>query len=87
MNRANHHADDVNEIVLALIGGVIWRDDTRYCSKFNHEKGKIECLEGGHGGALIREFDNSTPIAEVKQFFRILIYGFVEYVWTLSSYE
>lgn len=27
MNRANHHADNVNEIVLALIGGVIWQAD------------------------------------------------------------
>lgn len=25
MNRADHHADNVNEIVLALIGGVIWK--------------------------------------------------------------
>ena len=91
MNRADHHADDVNEIVLALIGGVIWRaegnfevkqyggapanilwmivNDTRYCFKFNHESGRIECLKGGHSGALIREFDNSTSITEVKNFF------------------
>lgn len=27
MDRANHHADSVNEIVLALIGGVVWRAD------------------------------------------------------------
>ncbi len=91
MNRADHHADGVNEIVLALIGGVIWRadgdfevkqyggapanilwmfvNDTRYCFKFNHETGMIECLQGGHNGDLIRVFDNSTPIAEVKRFF------------------
>lgn len=25
MNRANHHAENVNEIILALAGGVIWR--------------------------------------------------------------
>ena len=91
MNRADHHADNVNEIVLALIGGVIWRaegnfevkqyndapanilwmivGDIRYCFKFNHETGKIECHEGGHNGVLIKEFDNYTSIAEVKSFF------------------
>lgn len=25
MSRANHHAENVNEIILALAGGVIWR--------------------------------------------------------------
>lgn len=91
MNRADHHADDVNEVVLALIGGVIWRaegnfevkqyggapanilwmivDDTRYCFRFNHETGKIECRKGGHNGDLIEEFDNYMPIAKVKAFF------------------
>lgn len=94
MNRANHHADYVNEIVLALIGGVIWRsegnfevkqydgapanilwmyvNDRRYCFKFNHETGRIECLEGGHSGTLKMEFDNDTPISEVKKFFENL---------------
>lgn len=27
INRADYHADNVNEIVLALIGGVIWRSE------------------------------------------------------------
>ncbi len=91
MNRSDHHADTVNEIVLALIGGVIWRaeghfevkqyggapanilwmtvNDVRYCFKFNHETGKIESLKGGHNGTLIAEFDNNTPISDVKKFF------------------
>lgn len=30
MNRADHHADNVNEIVLALIGGVIWRAEDNF---------------------------------------------------------
>lgn len=30
MNRADHHADKVNEIVLALIGGVIWRAEGNF---------------------------------------------------------
>ena len=94
MSRADHHADNVNEIVLALIGGVIWRaegnfevkqyagapanilwmyvGDNRYCFKFNHETYMIECLEGGHSGDLIKEFDNATPLSEVKKFFASL---------------
>ena len=27
MNRADHHADDVNEIALALAGAILWRKD------------------------------------------------------------
>lgn len=91
MNRADHHADDVNEIVLALIGGVVWRADghfqvkeyagapanilwmdvneQRYCFKFNHETGDIECLEGSHNGPVIKSFNNYTSISEVKNFF------------------
>lgn len=30
MNRADHHADNVNEVVLALIGGVIWRAEGNF---------------------------------------------------------
>lgn len=30
MDRADHHADNVNEIVLALIGGVIWRAEGNF---------------------------------------------------------
>lgn len=91
MDRANHHAYGVNEIVLALIGSVVWRSDgnfevkeyagapanilwmdvnnKRYCFKYNHEEDKIECLEGGHKGAVIAPFDNHTSIADVKSFF------------------
>lgn len=91
MNRADHHADDVNEIVLALIGGVIWRAEGkfwvreyagapanilwmevnggRYCFKFNHQTGKIDCHEGVHDGSVIKSFDNSTSLSEVKSFF------------------
>lgn len=43
--------------------------DKRYCFKFNHETGKIECLEGGHNGTLIATFDNQTSISKVKHFF------------------
>ena len=30
MGRADHHADNVNEIILALIGGVIWRSKSSF---------------------------------------------------------
>ncbi len=37
MNRADHHADDVNEIVLALIGGVIWRAEGNLIATFDNQ--------------------------------------------------
>lgn len=91
MGRANHHAENVNEIVLALVGGVVWKSngnfevkeyaghpanilwmyvgDKRYCFKFNHLEECIEVCENSHNGKLIKSFDNSTPLAEVKKFF------------------
>lgn len=29
MHRADHHADDVNEVVLAIAGGVVWSKDDK----------------------------------------------------------
>lgn len=91
MGRADHHADSVNEIILAIVGGVVWRSngrfmvreyngspanmlwmevgDTRYCFKYNHETENIEVREGSHNGAVIKELNNDTTLAEVKAFF------------------
>lgn len=30
MGRANHHANNVNKIILALVGGVIWRSNGNF---------------------------------------------------------
>ena len=30
MGRADHHADKVNEIILAIVGGVVWRSNGRF---------------------------------------------------------
>lgn len=94
MNRADHHADNVNVIVLALIGGVIWKSDkdvqvkqyndapanilwmycnnSRYCFSFNHNTGDIEIKEGSMKGIVIRSFNNSTPLTDIKDFFNNL---------------
>ena len=94
MGRADHHADSVNEIILALVGGVIWRstrdfevkqyngapanilwmyiNDDTYCFKFNHESGNVEVCLGLYKGDVVKEFNNDTPLCEVKAFFEKL---------------
>lgn len=58
MNRADHHADNVNEVVLALIGGVIWRAEGQFEVKqyggapanilWMHVNGKRYCFKFNH---------------------------------------
>ena len=30
MNRANHHANSVNEVILTILGGVIWKSTENF---------------------------------------------------------
>lgn len=95
LDRANHHAEDVNEIALAIAGGIIWRttDNIRVlsrdgeiknvlwlqvgnrtlCFAYNHSTRDIEVREGSVQGAVIRSFNNTTPISDVKDFFENLL--------------
>ena len=90
IERANHHANGVNEIALPLLGAVVWQadnfsilqrkgqpknvawmtkgDKTLYF-RYDHNNGKIEIHESSHNGALLRTFDNSNTVADVKNFF------------------
>lgn len=94
LDRANHHAQNVNEIALAIAGGIIWRttnnirvlsregemknvlwlqvNNRRLCFVYNHETACIDIREGSTQGNVIRNFNNSTPISEVKMFFENL---------------
>ncbi len=94
LDRANHHAQNVNDIALAIAGGIIWRttnnirvlsregemknvlwlivNERTLCFVYNHETGNIEVREGSIQGSMIRSFNNSTPISEVKVFFENL---------------
>lgn len=91
MDRADHHAHKVNEIVLALIGGVVWISTNNikvreskgvtanvlwfevngktYCFSFNHDTGDIDVKENSIKGTVLRSFNNSTHISDVKLFF------------------
>ena len=91
IRRADHHADNVNKIVFALIGGVIWKttDDIEvrsynnapanimhlpvngevYTFKFNHETGNIDVQ---NGATVIKTFNNSSSLDEVRDFFESL---------------
>lgn len=94
MDRANHHAENVNEIALAILGGIIWKStdeiqvkqyagspanilwmyvgENKYCFAFNHETGNIEVRRASYKGEVIIEFNNTSSVAEVKQFFEAL---------------
>lgn len=94
LDRADHHAQNVNEIALAIVGGIIWKttdnirvmsregdmknvlwlqaDDRKLCFAYNHNTGEIEVREGSVQGSVIRSFNNTTPVSEVKVFFENL---------------
>ena len=91
LDRANHHAHNVNEIAIAIVGGIIWRttdnirvlsrkgdmknvlwlqvDERRLCLVYNHDTLQIDVRESTIQGTTIISFDNSSPIANVKNFF------------------
>lgn len=93
LDRANHHAQNVNAIALAIAGGIIWRTtdnikvmsregemknvlwlqvgNRTLCFAYNHSTGDIEVREGSVQGTVIRSFNNTTPIADVKTFLKI----------------
>ena len=43
-----------------------------YCFNFNHSEGCIDVHEGSAKGPVIKTFDNSSPLSEVKSFFEKL---------------
>ena len=51
MNKANHHAQNVNEIALALISGIIWKstDDVRVLEREGEMKNILwMCINGSN---------------------------------------
>ncbi|RFM34468.1 MULTISPECIES: hypothetical protein [Chitinophaga] len=94
LDRANHHAQNVNEIALAIAGGIIWRTtdnirvmsregemknilwlqvgDRTLCFAYNHDTRNIEVREGSIQGAVVINFNNVTPLTDVKVFFENL---------------
>ncbi len=94
LDRANHHAQNVNEIALAIAGGIIWKttdnirvmsregdmknvlwlkvDERTLCFVYNHDSCNIDIREGSIQGTSIISFNNSTPISDVKEFFKSL---------------
>ena len=93
LDRADHHAHDVNEIVLAVAGGIIWKatgdicvrqqegemknvlwlrvdQERTLCFAYNHNSGNIEVRDGTVQGEVIIEFNNSTPLSDIKNFFK-----------------
>lgn len=53
---------------------VLWLqvDNRRLCFVYNHDTAQIDIRESTIQGNTIVSFDNSTPIADVKDFFENL---------------
>ena len=78
MGRANHHAENVNEIILALAGGVIWRgadidvrtygDKTANMLWMKTDSGKGYCFIFNHNNWLIEVYENTMNGKLLKQF-------------------
>lgn len=92
LERADHHANNVNEIALAIAGGIIWKTsrdvkvmtrngemknvlslqtkDKNICFVFNHVTGNIDIRDNGIQGSIIKSFNNSNTVKDVKDFFK-----------------
>ncbi len=86
MDRADHHAHNVNEIVLTIAGAVVWRatqdievrtnilwftiNHNRYVLAFNHDTGDIELRDRSQQGTVLHTFNNSTTAIQVRTIFR-----------------
>ncbi|SFC84163.1 hypothetical protein SAMN05421780_110168 [Flexibacter flexilis DSM 6793] len=92
LDRADHHAHNVNEIVLAIAGGIIWKatadikvlsrqgemknvlwlqvNNKKLCFVYNHTNGSIDVRTESIQGDVIKSFNNTTHISEVKDFFK-----------------
>ena len=46
--------------------------ENKYCFAFNHETGNIEVRRTSYKGEVIIEFNNTSTVVEVKQFFEAL---------------
>lgn len=78
MARANHHAENVNEVILALAGGVIWRgadidvrtyrDKTANMLWMKTDSGKEYCFIFNHNNWLIEVHENTMNGKLLKVF-------------------
>lgn len=78
MSRANHHADNVNEIILALAGGVIWRgadigvrtyrDKTANMLWMKTDTGKVYCFIFNHNTGKIEVHEDSMNGKMLRMF-------------------
>lgn len=67
VRRSDHHANNVNEIIFALIGGVIWRstDDVRVREYAGSPANILWMTVGSHQYCFV--FNHSTGDVEVKK--------------------
>lgn len=95
IKRAEHHANNVENVVLAIAGAIVWRKDdepievftrqgelknviwlkingNKYAFSYNHEEQQIEIRTNTTQRDVLRSFNNSTSLDEIKSFFKEL---------------
>ena len=60
-----------NEIYDGAPANKLWLETEKdiYCFKYNHGEDCIEVLQGSSKGPIIKTFDNSNTLQDVKHFF------------------
>lgn len=67
MSRANHHADNVNEIILALVGGVIWRGAEVDVRTYNGKTANMLWMKTDGGKGYCFYFNHFNGKIEVRE--------------------
>jgi hypothetical protein len=67
LGRADHHADRVNEIVLALVGAILWRKDPEPIRVMTHKGQTANALWVGIGGKKYAlSYNHTKGIIEMR---------------------
>jgi hypothetical protein len=68
MDKANHHAQNVNEVILPIVGGVIWRKDDEALEVMEREGEMKNVLWFKVGGTRYAfSFNHDTNEIELRQ--------------------
>lgn len=67
---AKHHANNVDEIILALAGAITaTTKGNRYAFSYNHDDKCITMKAGSYQGDVLHTFTNATPLSTVSSIF------------------
>lgn len=67
VSRADHHADDVNEIIFALVGGIVWRGADITVRAYKTKTANMLWMETEMGNVYCFIFNHQTGKIEVHE--------------------